>query len=354
MERRAAHQGAAVNIVRYSLLLSAVLLCAASAWGASGVQGRAAWRGELVPGIVVRAYRSIPDITAGKVVAEAAPVGLDGTYRLELPPGSYYLTARDGSGPLRAGNYFCYYSGAPVQVVAESFRNVGFNLVRVPREAPPEAAPRPGIRGEISFQDAPLERAYLYIYQDAEKGFKGPGYLIQPVEKGSFRVNLPPGKYWLLARKRLRGGQFGPIETGDYFNYYPGNPVTVAAGEVREVKIETITRLSMLEDDPHAPFVGVRGKILDASGKPAARLHVFAYRQAEMTGTPEFFSAPTGADGKFELALPEGGPFYLLARQEFGGPAGERELYGRHAAPVRIDPRGKPQEVNIHVAPKGN
>lgn len=339
-------------IVRIGIFCSFLLLATGLAWGASGIQGRAAWRGELVPGIVVRAYRSIPDIAAGKAVAEAAPVGLDGTYKLELPPGSYYLAARDGSGPLRPGNYFCYYSGAPVQVVEGGYRNVGFNLVRIPQEAAAEKGPRSGLRGEISFQDAPLERAYLYVYQDADKGFKGPGYLIQPVEKGTFRLSLPPGKYWLLARKRLRGGQFGPIETGDYFNYYPGNPVTVAAGEVREVKIETITRLSMLEDDPNAPFVGVRGRIVDAAGKPVARLHVFAYRQAAMTGTPEFFSAPTGADGKFDLALPEGGPFYLLARQEFGGPAGEQELYGRHGDPVRIDPRKKPQEVTIRVAPK--
>lgn len=344
---------------RVSWMVALVLLLLTGlAWGAAGVQGRVAWRGELVQGITVRAYRSIPDIAAGRVAAAAAPTALDGTYRLELPPGSYYLTARDGDGALRPGHYFCYYSGAPVQVVEGSFRNVGFNLVRVPQEAPPETAPRSGLRGEISFQDAPLERAYLYVYREADKGFKGPGYLIQPVEKGRFRVNLPPGKYWLLARKRVRGGQFGPIETGDYFNYYPGNPVTVSAGQVREVRIETITRLSMLEDDPNAPFSGVRGRLVDAAGKPAARLHVFAYRQAEMTGTPDYFSAPSGPDGRFELSLPDAGPFYLLARQEFGGPAEENELYGRYggAVPlaVRIDPHGQSTEVTIHVAPKRN
>lgn len=337
---------------RIVLLLGVLLLAAATAWGASGIQGRAAWRGELVPGIVVRAYRSIADIAAGKAVAESAPVGLDGTYKLDLPPGSYYLTARDGRGPLRPGHYFCYYSGAPVQVVAGGYRNVGFNLVKVPAEAAPEQAPRSGIRGEISFQDAPLERSYLYVYRDAEKGFKGPAYQIQPVEKGTFRVSLPPGTYWLLARKRLRGGQFGPIETGDYFNYYHGNPVTIAPGEVHEVRIEAITRLSMLEDDPEAPFVGVRGKVVDAAGKPVARLHVFAYRNPEMTGTPEFFSAPTGLDGKFDLPLPEGGPYHLLARQAFGGPAGEGELYGRHDRPVQIEARQASKEVTIRVAPK--
>lgn len=339
-------------MTRPGLIFSMLLLCAGTAWGASGIQGRAAWRGELIPGIIVRAYRSIPDIAAGKVVAEAAPVGLDGTYKLELPPGSYYLTARDGSGPLRPGNYFCYYSGAPVQVNEGGYRNVGFNLVRVPQEAAAEKAPRAGIRGEISFQDAPLERAYLYIYQDADKGFKGPGYLIQPVEQGRFRLNLPPGSYWLLARKRLRGGPFGPIETGDYFNYYHGNPVTIAAGEVREIKIETITRLSMLEDDPDAPFTGVRGRIIDTAGRPVARLHVFAYRSAEMTGTPGFFSAPTGKDGRFDLPLPAGEAFHLLARQQFGGPAGEGEPYGRYNAPVRIDAGKPPVEVTIRVAPR--
>jgi hypothetical protein len=75
-----------------------------------------------------------------------------------------------------------------------------------------------------------------------------------------------------------------------------------------------------------------------------------------MTGSPDFFSAPSGADGRFEVALPAGGPYYLLARQEFGGPAGADELHGRHGGvtplPVYIDPRGTAPEVTIHVAPK--
>ena len=43
-----------------SLLL--ILLSTLPALADSGVQGRVAWRGELVPEVLVRAYRSIADI----------------------------------------------------------------------------------------------------------------------------------------------------------------------------------------------------------------------------------------------------------------------------------------------------
>ena len=343
---------------RWLPVLLFLLVWAGAAWGAAGVQGRASWRGEPTAGVSVSTYRSIADIAAGKAVAISAPTGADGTYRLELPPGAYYLVARSGSGPLQPGQFYGYFSGGPVLVREGPFHNVGFNLIKIPAEAAAEPAQRSGVRGEITFQDAPLERAYLYVYQDADKDFKGPAYVIQPVEKGRFRLNLPPGSYWLLARKRVRGGQYGPIETGDYFNYYFGNPVKVTAGQVREVKLEAITRLSIFEDEnADLPFSGVRGKVVDAAKRPVARMHVFAYRNPEMTGTPDFFSPPTGKDGRFELTLPDGGPYFLLARQEFGGPAGEAELYGRHGGgtplPVRINPKLSPPDVTIHVAPKG-
>jgi hypothetical protein len=335
-----------------------LLFVTSPALAASGVKGRVAWRGEVVPGLKVRAYLSIADIPREKAVAVSAPTAQDGTYALELPPGSYYLTARSSEGTPAPGDYFCYYSGAPVRVTDGAWTNVGFNLVRIPKEAPPQPAPASGIRGEITFQDEPLERAYLYVYKEPGEGFKGPGYFIQPVEKGSFRLRLPPGEYWLLARKRLKGGQYGPIEIGDHFNYYHGNPVRIEPGTVREVKIETITRLSMLEEGEAVPFRGIRGRVLGPGGKPAAGIHVFGYREPAMTGTPEIFSAPTGADGTFRLPLAGPGRWYLLARQSFGGPAGEGELYGRFGGErgeaVTFGANDTVREVTIHVERKKN
>ena len=332
-------------------------LISATAFAESGVRGRVAWRGELIPEITVRAYRQIADIAKGEAFAVSAPTDLDGLYTLDLQPGNYVLTASNRSGPLKADDLFCYYSGSPIQVPAKGYRNVGFNLIRVPAEQPVKEGARSGIYGQLSYQGEPLEKAYLYVYKDSGKNFKGPGYFIQPVARGDFRLNLPPGDYYLLARKRMQGGQFGPIEIGDYFNYYFGNPVHIEEGQLHEIKIETVTRLSMLEEDI-VDLQGISGQVVDAAGKACAGLYVFAYRQAEMTGTPDFFSTPTGADGRFEITLPDSGPYYLLARQAFGGPASSDELYGKlqldKGVPRPVSVVAKQEEVVIHVAPKGS
>ncbi len=344
-----------MKTIRLSIICLLIVLFAVQAIAASGVRGRVAWRGELIPGIKVKAYSQVADIETGQHVAVSKPTDLDGIYQLDLAPGPYVLTASNSEGRPKAGDYFCFYSGSPVQVQADNYRNVGFNLIRVPEERSVEQAKRSAIYGQLTFQDDPLEQAYLYVYKDPGKNFKGPGYFIQPVRSGDFRLNLPPGDYYLLARKRMRGGQFGPIEIGDYFNYYHGNPIHIEPGQMREVKIETVTRLSMLEEDVAVPM-NVQGRVLDDTGEPLEGLYVFAYAKAEMTGTPDHFSSPTGPDGQFALDLPEGRPYYLLARQAFGGPAGSGELYGKllapDGAPQAITVSGQQKEVVIHVAPE--
>jgi len=344
---------------RFRLLPIALLLLLSSALPAladGGVQGRVAWRGELVPGIRIHAYRAVADIGRDKEVAVSAPSALDGTYRLDLPPGDYFLTARNFDGAPQAGGYFCYYSGAPVRVRTGAFTNVGFNLVKIPAEAAPVSGERTGIRGQVSFQGEPLERCYLYVYKDPGKGFKGPAYFIQPVANGNFQLRLPPGEYYLLARKRARGGQFGPIEIGDYFNYYYGNPVRIEKGQLRDIQLETITRLSMLEAGEPVSERTLTGTVFDPQGQPVANIRVFAYRQPEMTGTPDLFSPPTDAAGRFSLPLPADGPWYLLARESFGGPAGEGEWVGRYGGEetrsITLTEAQPKDEVSIHVERK--
>ncbi|UWZ79932.1 DUF4198 domain-containing protein [Geoalkalibacter halelectricus] len=341
-----------IGLIRPMIISVVLLLFALSAWAESGVQGRVAWQGELVEGVRVHAYRAVADIPAGRSVAVSAPVDVDGSYRLALEPGEYYLVARDFEGAPAPGDHFCYYSGAPVRVSPGHYTNVGFNLIRLGETPAPQTGGMSGIEGRITFEEQLLERVYLYVYTDPSRGFKGPGYLIQPVESGQFRLRLPPGEYWVLARKRAQGGQFGPIEIGDYFNFYYGNPVRIGEGEMHRVDIETITRLALLEEGEAPPFQGVRGTISGPEGEALAGVRVFAYRNAEMTGHPEVFSPATDAAGRFELALPDAGPWFFLARQTFGGPAGEGEWYGRHdngAGGLLLNAEQGVSEVRIRV-----
>jgi hypothetical protein len=338
------------------LICFSLLLTLSTAHAATGISGRVAWHGVLIEGLTVRAYKDVAKLVADEPVAVSEPTATDGTYRLELSPGSYVLTARDFTGAPQAGRYFSYYNGSPVRVVSGRMTHVGFNLIKIPEAVASEATKRSGLKGKVTFQGEPLEKSYLYVYKDATKGFKGPAYFIQPVADGDFRLRLPPGEYFLLARKRLKGGQFGPIEIGDYFNYYYANPVRIKQGETRFIEIETVSRLSMLEEGEALPFQGVKGQILNAGNQPVSGIHVFAYRNAAMTGTPDYFSPATQADGRFELSLPETGVWHLLARENFGGPAADGEQYGRfqddpaHAVHLKAD--SQPSEIVIHVQPQ--
>jgi hypothetical protein len=97
----------------------------------------------------------------------------------------------------------------------------------------------------------------------------------------------------------------------------------------------------------------VSGRILDSEGRPVSGVRVFAYQDQAMTGTPAAMSSPSGEDGLYRLALSAQGPWYLLARESLGGPAGPDELQGRHqggaGSGLNLSPENPSLEVDIHV-----
>ncbi|UCG38141.1 MAG: carboxypeptidase regulatory-like domain-containing protein [bacterium] len=297
----------------------------------SGIHGRIAWRGELVPDVVVYAYDSAAGDFLRDPVAVSEPSATDGTYRLALAPGQYTLVARSGpkgEGRPGVGDYYCYYSGSPVVVGRDSWTPVGFNLVKVPAQQRDKGSGSV-IEGVVTYRDEPLERLYLYIYDKAGEAFRGPGTATIPVGGGGrFRVSVRPGKYYLIARKRQQGGMYGPMEIGDHFNYYPGNPVEVAQDERIGITLETVTRISQLEEGL-TPGPALKGSVVDAHGRPVPGVRVFLHRPGELKGRPLYFSGPTGEDGRFELAVPVAGDYMVTARERFGGPAAEDEYSGR-------------------------
>jgi hypothetical protein len=180
----------------------------------------------------------------------------------------------------------------------------------------------------------PLAEAQLSVYREGQD-LKGPAFVAsQPTgPEGDFSVSLPPGKYFFVLRKREGGEAVGPVRTGDYHSEVIG-PVTVRAGEPIVRDIVALRKLGETKDLPSttpAPTsTGISGVITDSDGKPVKDARIHAYTYPQMSERPKYVSEATGADGRYALFFPEGGTYYLAARNRFGGPPKIGELYGRY------------------------
>lgn len=338
-------RGRAATVTMVAMETAAlILLCLLHAGPATGgdltgVRGRVALKGEVVPGVVVFAYRDFDAGLNGVPVASSSPTNAEGIYELPLPAGAYHLVAAKtdarGLSGLRDGDLFCFYGGNPVRVESGRVANVGFNLVRVGVDPPPD--PAYGVSGAVFDEDGkPLAGAVVYFYKSPSDGFKGiPGFFARTGPDGTFRVRLRKGTFFAVARKRETGDLFGPTQIGDRFAYYVRNPITLTEeGGTRGIRLDAVRRLSMLEKFEGFPAaeqgIAVRVRVVDGAGKPVAGLRALAYKGSGMTGHPAFVSGKTGADGIAELTVTEEGVYHLLARENLGGPA-DGELYGKYA-----------------------
>jgi hypothetical protein len=304
----------------------------------TGVRGRATWNDNTAAGVIVYAYRDFDRGFPGDPVAASSPTPGDGVFSLELPAGNYFLvaarTAGDGRKGLRTGDGFCFFGGNPVRVDPGRATSVGFHLSVVADDPAPD--PSSGISGTVYDERGnPLPGATVYLYKTPGDGFKGmPGLFARTGEDGTFRVRIRKGTFFVIARKRESGDLFGPTRPGDPFGYYPRNPIDLAEGERRGVRIDALPRKAIEEkfgegyERPQEIVVRVR--TVDPEGHPMAGVRVLAYRTSAMAGFPAFVSGKTGTEGSTELSIPEEGKYYLLARERLGGPA-DGEWYGRYA-----------------------
>ena len=181
---------------------------------------------------------------------------------------------------------------------------------------------------------SPLADAYLYAYREGTD-LRGPAFAMSQATgaDGEFSLALPPGKYLLLLRKRAENASVGPVQTGDFRSEVIG-PVTVRGGEVvtrdfiAALKVGETKNLAGLKKMPAK--TGISGKVSDSDGKPVAGARIQAYEHPQMSERPKYVSEGSGIDGSYSLFFPEGGTYYIAARNKFGGPPKLGELYGRY------------------------
>jgi hypothetical protein len=205
--------------------------------------------------------------------------------------------------------------------------------------APAAASAPGGVEGTVY---TPIEGVFVYVYRKGADPH-GPADVILPAPTGAdgqFSIDLPPGEYTLVARRRGNLENSGPLAEGDLRS--AAVTVVVQRGEkiplnlLMSSKADTVVRSYAPPKEWNTVLVGT---VRDADGHPVegARVHVYTYVQ--MSERPKFVSERTGPDGKYAVFLPKGGTYYLAARNRFGGPPRIGDLYGRYDE-GSIDPTG--------------
>lgn len=274
-----------------------------------------------------------------------------------VPAGRLFLSAvwrRDGNEarPIAAGDRFAWFGGNPVHIAAGVAQEIFLSLEEFQQAPAPVPAPdgSSGVSGRVTAAGAPAAQTHVFAYLRPGGGFRDMGFAASSPAgpDGEFALDLPPGAYWLVARRRAGGGMAGPLRKGDAFGYFAGNPVVVEPGWITRV-ILPVTVLKLRNPPVYSEGSGaaafLEGRILGRDGSPRRGVYAALYDNPDLLNRPVFLSDVTGEDGRYVLPVPVPGTYFLGARNGYGGSPAPGDLYGRyegnpeHAVTVRAGER---------------
>lgn len=264
-----------------------------------------------------------------------------GHYQVILPPGQYFLIGkkREATQDGRSRMLMAESPGNPHEVGQGIAEVSPFNLREMGREGLLAANGNTSLSGRVVFDNQPVARAFVYVYTETASGLMGPSYgeAVQTAQDGTFHIDVPAGRYSVVARKRLDGGRSGSLAPGDLNAPYEQNPVSVSSGQHRDLG-QIVLR--PVDSGVHArrqaegvfakTETRLSGQVTDPEGSPVTDVYVFAYLDSRMVGKPVHVSSPTDAEGYFELYVSAGGTYYVGARSSYGGPLEPGEWVGTY------------------------
>ncbi len=197
---------------------------------------------------------------------------------------------------------------------------------------------RTGLTGQVVLRDsgAPLAGAFVNVYTDTTSNLLGPSqYISRPTDAaGHFDLDVPAGTYYVVARKRMSGEPSGPLAPGDYYSEHQRVRVEVQPGRLAQLKLEVVPMKAPMffkqSGAERRTDTGIRGRLVDAAGKPVPGSFAIAYTDANLKRLPDYASSLSDSDGRFTLYLPDGGTYYLAARVHAWDMPKPGELYGKY------------------------
>ncbi|PNU20541.1 hypothetical protein C2E25_06600 [Geothermobacter hydrogeniphilus] len=324
----------------FLLFLTCLLLTGCQRSGPSGLSGELQFDDKPLAGASVEIYLKADKDRSVQPFAVTTTDG-DGRYRLELPPGRYFVigkqrrTAADG----RPQMLMAECPANPLEVTTGMLEVPTFSLREMGRDGRLVADADTSLAGRVTRDGVGVAGAFVYVYTEAGVDLMGPSYgaAVETDADGRFRVALPAGEFWLAARKHLDGSRLGEPKPGDLTGSLEQNPVHLAAGQnldLGEIRVRPVDAARYRQRQRQGRFAlsdtALTGKVVDEDGAPVPGIYVFAYLDSRMVGKPTYISAPSAADGSYRLNLGRGGAYYIGARSAYGGPLEPGEWVGTY------------------------
>lgn len=208
---------------------------------------------------------------------------------------------------------------------------------------------RTGIKGQAFLKETgdPVAGAYVNIYPNSFTNLLGPSqFLSRPTDAdGRYQLDMPPGTYYIVARKRISGQPTGPLSQGDFYSEHQRVVTTVTPGRVAVVNLSMVSMKAPMffkkVQVQNATDTGIRGTIVDQQGQPVPGGFAMAYVNNNLQRLPDYASTLSDENGQFVLYLPHGGTFYLAARIHAWDMPHPGEPYGQYGgdtpAAVKVD-----------------
>jgi len=188
------------------------------------------------------------------------------------------------------------------------------------------------LKAKVSdIEGRPISGAKLFLYDSPN--VRMPAQFISALSDrvGLLLIALPPGKYWVVARFKS-DGKYGPLMPGDKHSGEPLEVDLTAGGAESDFVVADIRELGQKKRATATDALRLKGRVVDTQGAPVAQAVVFANLSKEFSELPDFISAWTGADGKYEVYLPPGATYYVGASRQF--PLKSQEVF---AKPVVVE-----------------
>lgn len=214
------------------------------------------------------------------------------------------------------------------------------------------------VTGKMESEDKALIFGYVGFFStsgrrpDPTRFWKTPDFIIPLRDNGDFNARVPEGKYYIVSIKKFKK-ELGPPETGEHFFYLMDakGPKAIEIKSGMKLDIGTNRTVPVTLVSEQEGLTVIKGIVTDEKGNNLSGIRVGAYSNFTVLGKPEYIARISDENGRYELRLPEGGDYYIVARSRPGGPPISGDYYGRvgeENKPVAIN-TGQIIELNIKV-----